>query len=542
MRINQPVNDVETQVPDGQFIYSKTDLEGRITAANDLFVQLSGFEREELLGQPHNIVRHPDMPPQAFDDMWKSLKAGQPWSGYVKNRRKDGGFYWVHGFASPVRESGRVVGYESVRRRADKQVVEAVIPAYRKLRAGAGGLTVVNGRVVRTGLMGVFSGWSIGARVGAGLATLLAAVLSLALPVLADGMSWPVVLAVCVSVAIAAWLQFGVIGGMVGDLKRLEETLSATQRDGDLRRVSMIDRRDEIGHISDAFNAMMANLQAILINVGEAARDIVQQSDTLAGSSQGVARGASASSEAASSTAAAVEQVTVAVNEVAENSGAAASAARQTQAEAELGMDKAARAVDEIGELAKAVSSTTATMEQLAQSSDEIGRIATVIKEIADQTNLLALNAAIEAARAGEQGRGFAVVADEVRKLAERTTGATVEISSIIQSLREETRDAVSSAGAGNERVKVSVELIRETRSALEAIRTSAAQSLELVDGIELATREQSIAATSIATNVEQIAQRAEDASLAVGSIADASTALADVSKALDTALSRVKI
>ncbi|WP_341647644.1 PAS domain-containing protein [Thauera humireducens] len=92
MRINQPVSSDETIVPDGEFIYSRTDRAGRIEVANDLFVALSGFERNELIGQPHNIVRHPDMPPEAFADLWRALKAGMSWSGYVKNRRKDGGY------------------------------------------------------------------------------------------------------------------------------------------------------------------------------------------------------------------------------------------------------------------------------------------------------------------------------------------------------------------------------------------------------------------------------------------------------------------
>lgn len=108
MRINQPVTSIETEVPEGRFIHSRTDLKGRIVEANDLFVELSGYSREELLGQPHNIIRHPDMPVEAFADLWDYLKRGESWRGYVKNRRKDGGFYWVEAFASPVRENGQV--------------------------------------------------------------------------------------------------------------------------------------------------------------------------------------------------------------------------------------------------------------------------------------------------------------------------------------------------------------------------------------------------------------------------------------------------
>ena len=115
MRNNQPVSDRETRLPEGQFIYSRTDLKGVITEANEAFAEISAYRREEMLGENHNIVRHPDMPPEAFADMWRDLGAGRPWRGVVKNRRKDGGYYWVVANTSPIRENGRIVGYQSVR-------------------------------------------------------------------------------------------------------------------------------------------------------------------------------------------------------------------------------------------------------------------------------------------------------------------------------------------------------------------------------------------------------------------------------------------
>ena len=105
MKINQPVTNVETLLPEGEFIYSSTDLKGVIVEANEAFVRISNFTRDEMIGQSHNMVRHPDMPPEAFADLWRDLKAGRPWRGIVKNRRKDGGFYWVVANVSPVREN-----------------------------------------------------------------------------------------------------------------------------------------------------------------------------------------------------------------------------------------------------------------------------------------------------------------------------------------------------------------------------------------------------------------------------------------------------
>jgi len=563
MRNNQPVTNVETPVPDGRFIYSRTDVHGQILEANDLFVELSGFSREELIGQPHNMVRHPDMPSEAFADLWHNLKAGQPWNGYVKNRRKDGGYYWVRAFASPVRENGQVVGFESVRRRADPAVIQKVDAAYRKLRGGARGLLVANGRVIRRGLLGSLGKMSLGARFLAGMLTILlllvvaGTVAMLGLDEARDALGaaageveaqriagiaiWLGCLLVLVLV-VMAYLQFGVVRRLVNDLKRFEDAVAATQRDGDLRRVVDVDRRDELGRVVDAFNAMMANIQAIMIKIRGAAGEVCRQSDSLAHTSEQVANGATASSEAASSTTAAVEQVTVAINEVAEHARTAAEAAKESSSRADEGEDTAGRAAHEISRLAETTAATTATMEKLSRSSEDIGRIATVIREIAEQTNLLALNAAIEAARAGDQGRGFAVVADEVRKLAERTSQATSEISGILEALREETQRAVDGVRRGDDQVKSGVALAESARGALGSIRDATERCLLLVGDIANATNEQSAAANSISQNIENIAQMAEESAVAVASMADSSKALAGVSSSLNKAISRVQI
>ncbi len=136
MRNNLPVTNDEYVLPDGEVIISRTDIKGRVTYVNESFVQSSGFSREEAMGKAHNIVRHPDMPPVAFEDLWNTIKEGEPWSALVKNRRKDGGFYWVRANVTPMVENGQISGYMSVRTKPGRAEVAAAEELYRKMREG----------------------------------------------------------------------------------------------------------------------------------------------------------------------------------------------------------------------------------------------------------------------------------------------------------------------------------------------------------------------------------------------------------------------
>jgi methyl-accepting chemotaxis protein len=174
MRNNQPVTQNEIHLTAESLIVSKTDLKGQITYLNKDFISISGFTEAELIGQPHNIVRHPDMPVEAFEDMWRDLKDGRPWTGLVKNRCKNGDFYWVLATATPMRENGQVVGYMSVRRQATRQQIETAENAYQLFREKrAGGLKIRHGAVVR-GSAGMFAGLSLRQKLYAGFFALLA--------------------------------------------------------------------------------------------------------------------------------------------------------------------------------------------------------------------------------------------------------------------------------------------------------------------------------------------------------------------------------
>jgi PAS domain S-box-containing protein len=156
MRVNLPVTNEERIVGETDSIVSKTNLRGVITYVNRTFCEISGFSEEELIGQAHNIVRHPDMPPEAYQDLWDTLKSGKPWKGIVKNRCKDGAFYWVEANANPVFENGKIVGYMSLRTRPSRQQIEFAEQIYKKIREGHGGITVKQGRILRAGITGFY--------------------------------------------------------------------------------------------------------------------------------------------------------------------------------------------------------------------------------------------------------------------------------------------------------------------------------------------------------------------------------------------------
>ena len=158
MRTNLPVTIHEYHVPAGQSLVSVTDLKGRITYCNRAFITVSGFSRDELLGQPHNLVRHPDMPEEAFRDLWDTIQSGRPWTGLVKNRRKDGAFYWVRANAAPMKDGERITGYLSVRSAPTREEVQAATALYARMseqaRAGRPTLALRAGRLVRRDLVG----------------------------------------------------------------------------------------------------------------------------------------------------------------------------------------------------------------------------------------------------------------------------------------------------------------------------------------------------------------------------------------------------
>jgi len=284
---------------------------------------------------------------------------------------------------------------------------------------------------------------------------------------------------------------------------------------GDLTVHFDLHGKDELHLAGRDFNDMAASIRKLLTRVQEDARSLDAAAALLATSSGQISKSAEAQSSAASSMAAAVEEMTVGVGEISRHAQEAQDSSRQSGQVAEAGGAMVNDVVAEIGRIAQTVNSSSASVEELGRQSQEISAIVGTIKEIADQTNLLALNAAIEAARAGEAGRGFAVVADEVRKLAERTTQSTLEIGTMISNIQNGIQGAVVSMKEGVERVHAGVQRAESTGSTIQQVRDQAQSVVAEVEEISLALREQNAASNEIARNVEQIAQMAEENSSA---------------------------
>ncbi|CAB1370904.1 methyl-accepting chemotaxis protein [Denitratisoma oestradiolicum] len=512
MRKNLPVTNVETVLPEGEFIYSRTDLKGIIVEANEAFANISNYRREEMLGQPHNIVRHPDMPEEAFADLWADLKAGRPWRGLVKNRRQDGGYYWVVANASPVRENGRIIGYQSVRSKPSREEVAAAEAAYKRISRGDRSLRIEHGRAMKSR-----SAWLEALSSFRAQATTmgLLAVLPPMVFLLGDLMEMEVLERIGEGMALftglyALYFIFHFVPTVQRDLKTVADNLERVLTTGDLKRRFDISRADIIGAIGRRADKFISSVQATVQGMADTAGQVGRASHEVSQGIANVSQSAATQSEATASAAAAVEEMTVSIGEVAANAKNTQVVAVQAGNTSGEGVELSRRATETILALAGTVKASAAQVETLGERSAEISRIAGVIKEIADQTNLLALNAAIEAARAGEQGRGFAVVADEVRKLAERTGQATQEINTLIITIQDETQRAVSGMRSGASQVENGVQLVQEAETALSEINTEMNQTVQMVNEITHASAEQQQAMILLAQNVEQVAGMTE--------------------------------
>ncbi len=343
-------------------------------------------------------------------------------------------------------------------------------------------------------------------------------------------------------VALGLFLAWWIIRSITGPLNQMRTTITEVEKNGDFTRRIPVDTEDEVGQTAKSFNQLMTALQQTLGQVLDSVAQVSNAAQSLSSSSGQVASSSSSQSEATASMATAVEQMTVSINHVSDSAHEAVEISRKSGKLSTEGGEVIGKAASEMSKIEETVRHTAQAIEALDQQSNQISSIVQVIKEVADQTNLLALNAAIEAARAGEQGRGFAVVADEVRKLAERTTQATEEITQMIASMQHSAQAAVSTMETAVDQVSGGVTLANQAGSAIVQIKNGAEQVVGVVNEISSALAEQSSASNDIATQVEKVAQMTEENSAAAAETASAANNLQELANNMQAAVSRFKI
>ena len=498
MKINLPVTDREVFLSAGKPIVSKTDLKGIITYVNQAFVEISGFERDELIGKSHNIVRHPDMPQEAFAWLWDTVKQGLPWRGIVKNRCKNGDFYWVEAYVTPIRENGNTIGYMSVRNIPAREEVEACKTLYQGIKEGRAKLPKrrysLDDISFRKKLNIIFS-----------LIFIVLAGSNLyyfthARTFMDEAVASIVGTGTLLTVGARFWLG-GTINRFAGKARHALEQLS----EGNFRFTVGSDERDEFGRILSELESMRINLRAIMADVMLASKNVEANSQHVESEMQNLMRRSSGQADGISSVSAAIEQIHGAIESAGSHTRTAEESSETTMSIVRNGNSKMAESIASVERIVEVVSESRTTLLELQASIRKIGDLTHTIRDVADQTNLLALNAAIEAARAGEQGRGFAVVADEVRKLAEHTADSTVDINTTVACIQEATSAAVDSMDRAVEEVSRSTTLINENSASLADILLASEKGVDMAKKISLMLQQQEDAAADAARSMNEI-------------------------------------
>ncbi|NKN33930.1 methyl-accepting chemotaxis protein [Marichromatium bheemlicum] len=475
-RADRTILDEEVTFDRERQLVSTTDLRGIITYANDAFVEVSGFTLDELVGRPHNIVRHPDMPAEAFRDMWEKLKAGESWRGLVKNRCKDGRYYWVDAYVTPIFERGERTGYQSVRTcPAERRLVERAARLYARMRRGQ--------RFDLLRLARLITPWVVGTLALGAAAWLLSPVAVLAGALIATA-----------TVLVGGAELVGCLR-LLARMRREYDSISRQVYAGDTIadvvrfRVGLLEARVRtiLGRVSDRADKLKLLAQRTAEASAETLGEVETQRNEL------------------SQIATAMTQMSTTITDIANITHESEQLLQRTNSNCGSARDRIHDSAQRTLRLAGTMETVAGQSEDLRQAADKVGGAMQEINGLAEQTNLLALNAAIEAARAGEHGRGFSVVADEVRNLSKRTQRFTGEIRANIEQMNAYITSLVQSLGDSVEGAKVCSADSRESITLVEEIASQLDQVLDYIHRVASATEEQGAVAEEISRNSHRV-------------------------------------
>lgn len=432
---------------DSDSLISTTTADSHITYCNEDFCRVAGYNEKELLGKPHNVIRHSDMPKAAFEQLWEYIQSGKSWMGLVKNKCKGSGHYWVSAFVTPIKDKdGKVFEYQSVRTQPTDEQISRASSLYAKLR----NTTVPTRRIKWISL----NFWLLIAQ--------LSALIALAFEVL--------------SLSVALWLLIPLCSIQVTTSFRLKQRLASVNKlakshyDNSLMERPYTAHCDDISRIELAMMMKRAELRAATARANETSDGLFQAATEEVADRQVIDRELAEQDTATDALAVSAEEMLASIDEVANQAKQSSEFAQKAQVKADEGSLTIDEGVETVHVLSKRLDDSKKALEELYSDVDGIDTILEMIQGIADQTNLLALNAAIEAARAGEHGRGFAVVADEVRALSSKTSSSVDEIRSKIEVLQATVNKTGSLMQEGISASELSVTNSKKSKEAFESI------------------------------------------------------------------------
>lgn len=501
-----PVTQNEYQLNDDTTLMTTSDLDGNITHVNDAFIQVSGYSLSELTGQPHNIIRHPDMPKPAFADMWSTLKKGEPWTGIVKNRRKNGDHYWVRANVCPMMRKSVITGYMSIRTKASQEEIAAVEPLYCALNEERSNRKLYKGLVLSKHWFGQYPALSIRWRIRLLMIVLFTSWLTIAALSGLHGLSFITAsLLMFITLIVGNILLEWLIAKPIENVTK--QALNVAR--GECHSVTHLNRVDEIGRMLRSVGQLGLICRWLTNDVSCQIGNVHKESQLLVKDCDELEQHTQKTMDYVQQTVAAMNQMSVSVQMNAENTLRADKLSNETS----LTTLNAAEAMKNVVQ----------TMDQIVLSTSKINAITDVIKTIAFQTNILALNAAVEAARAGAQGKGFAVVADEVRSLASRSASAVNDIRDLIH-------DCENKVNSGKQHVHT-------TGDTLQNVVNQVQNVTQLISHISHATSEQAAGLSEITHALFELESIAQKNTVLVEQSANASEVVKNNSTRLDNAI-----